>query len=672
MPVEWVVWDRDFQSKPASLIGGKAEGLGLIVGLGLPVSPSFCVSTAALRAAVGPAVPKEAPELARHLRTLELSGRLRDEIRQALQELRMRCPASSGGFAVRSSFVSEDAVHARSPGVYRTEIGLVSDAEVLEGLQRVWASAFSPAAVDYRKGKGLLVLEFGMAVIVQVAVRARAGGIAYTLLPETADPSAILLEYAAGPPANVIDNRVTPDRLVLRKSELRSPAGSPDPDDAGLIPKAELRQLAGWALQLERALNAPVDVEWMLTDAGQLQLLQVRELRYSRPAEHASGEPGGYTSEAKGTRLRSEKLRPFRLRERIDLHTVDAHLILPAAFEAFKANGNKLTELLERACREVFEIYCRRGPVSIRSTFWSALQLSDMLPQSPRLLTVENCLEFVQSYWTYVIDRGLDDYSAEVALLVANWTPLRASAIATVSRRDGADKVLITALYGQMEGLETCTHDVYEVDLLSLKVERSSVPSKRLAVLTPRRGPESLPAELRDQPVLTAEEIQAVVRDTRAVAAVFGPVRVEFLVLSPARKVSEQRVVTWQIAPLSETVGGMLYYTLRVADAAPDTAGTISGRLFRLRDPSDTRRLADHSCGDEIVLIDLSRFEMRDPELATSIALALRDAGRPVLLKGSLLSHFAALLRDHQLRVLPINEPYDRIRDGEWVAVSEA
>src|SRR6266704_2573954 len=145
VPVEWVVWDRDFQSKPAALIGGKAEGLGLIVGLGLPVSPSFCVSTAALRAAVGPAVPKEAPELARHLRTLELSGRLRDEIRQALQELRMRCPASSGGFAVRSSFVSEDAVHARSPGVYRTEIGLVSDAEVLEGLQRVWASAFSPA-----------------------------------------------------------------------------------------------------------------------------------------------------------------------------------------------------------------------------------------------------------------------------------------------------------------------------------------------------------------------------------------------------------------------------------------------------------------------------------------------------------------------------------------------
>jgi len=73
-----------------------------------------------------------------------------------------------------------------------------------------------------------------------------------------------------------------------------------------------------------------------------------------------------------------------------------------------------------------------------------------------------------------------------------------------------------------------------------------------------------------------------------------------------------------------------------------------------LRDPAEADDL--DASGDAIVAIDFERFELRDPALAATLAATLRDLGRPVVLKGSLLSHFAALLREYGVAVHPVND----------------
>ncbi|MEV7597946.1 PEP/pyruvate-binding domain-containing protein [Kitasatospora sp. NPDC089797] len=623
-----VRWSAEFAELPVAAIGGKAKGLGTLIAAGLPVPAAFCVTVAARRAALAGA-------------GAEVDG----EIRRALAGLRA---AGADSFAVRSSYLSEDTAGALSPGVYRSEVGLGGDEEVLAAVRRVWGSAGSAAAVDYRRAMGLAGDEDAMAVIVQRAVPALAGGVVYTL-PPGGDPATVLIEYAAGAPGNVTDNLVPPLRSVLGKRDRSAPAV---PED-GPVSGERLRTLADWAAGLERELDGPLDLEWLLDGAGELFLLQARRL----PHPVTAAAPP-YVAPAVGTALRSDKLRPFRLRGQVELNTVEADLVLPSAFAAYRATGRVPGE-----CREVFARYAARGPVSVRSVYWSALGSGDMLPQSPLLTSVADFEAHLEHYWRYVLEHGKADYSAEVALLVANWTDLRASVIATAGT-DG--RIEIGALYGQLEGLESCAHDRYTVAAGPLRTERADVPHKPVAVTEPRRPPRPLPAELRDRRVLDRREVRAVAATTARLAERLGPVRVELLVLNGTGDAAE-RVVAWQVTELRETAG-LRYFRVRPAGAGgAGPEAVASGRLTVLGAPADLGAL--DGAGERVVAPDFERLDLRDPELVGAVAGALRAAGHPVLLRGSVLSHFAALLREYRVPVYPVNAVPAGLGDGDPVEV---
>lgn len=618
-----IVTAEDFPATTVDLIGGKAAGIGSLVAAAVPVPPGFCLTTAAHRA-TWPAVESR--------------------LRAAVATLRA---AGTRRFAVRSSHVAEDAAAAGAPGLYHSEVGLMSDDEILAAVRRVWASAEAPAAVEYQRRLGGAAQQSGMAVLIQAAPGAVVGGVIYTMLPGTADPSALLIEYAAGAPGNVIDNRILPHRLVVSK-------GCPHPDrPANLLTTEQVGRLVEWSLCVETRLDAPVDLEWLLDADGRLWMLQARQLPYPRV------DPGGpYTAEAAGTTLRSDKLAPFRLRAVAEVQPADARLILPGAFAAYRACGGVVPPPVREACERVFQHYRDRGPVSIRSAYWSARDVGDMLPQSAMLDTTEDCLAHLEAYWRYLLDSGRVDYTTEVALLVGNWITPMASVIANAPG-DHSAPVLLSALYGLLGGLETCTHDVYRVDPQNLMIVDSNTPHKQLAVFAPQRGPEPVPPQLRDRSVLSGDEVRAAARAAAAIAAKAGPVRIELLVRDGTES-ADRRIVTWQITPLSSTVD-VRYFMVRVRGTVADQRDAteampvVSGVLTPLREPRDVEGLV--ALPDEaIVAIDFQRFELRDPELAATLAAALRDAARPVVLKGSLLSHFAALLREYSVTVYPVND----------------
>jgi len=653
-PANWVVCDADYLRAPVSLVGGKARGLGAILDRKAPCPPSFCVTTTALRECVaaltgGTHVLGDVPEI---VRDLDAPARLDEEIRAHLRAL----PGYTGGpmrLAVRSSFVSEDSRHAMSPGIYLSEIGTCTPEEVTAAVLRVWASGYTPEALEYRRAHGMPLFELGMAVVVQHAPTPVAGGVAYTVLPGTDDATAVFIEYADGSPAGVVDNLVAVRTCVVGKRTRAVPDLGP-----GLFGQAHASELVRYSLDLERAHDAPLDLEWLVDEQNELWLLQAREVPYPALSTLANR----YVDDARRTTLRSPKLTPFRIAATEQVRTVPASLILPAAFIEFRRCGDVATPALLEDCRAACLPYVERGPVSLRSVYWSALHSGDQMPQSGLLTTVDDCVEHIQAFWRFVRDRGLDDYTAEVALLVCNWTDLRASVIATVPA--DSSTATVAALYGQLGGLESCAHDVYEVDLGDYNARRELVPDKPEAVLTPGQPPEPVAAEARTARVLNAAEITAVGRNLAAIRRAQGAARVELLVLNEHDSATEaDLVVTWQVSPLSPAEVALRYYRVK-----PGTGGEVSGRVFAVRDLADVRALDDESDG-RLVYVDFAHAGSRDPALGVALASALRKSGCPVLLRGSLLSHLAALLRDYGVPVYPVVESLDALAGTSVVMV---
>ncbi|MFG1674645.1 PEP/pyruvate-binding domain-containing protein [Micromonospora sp. NPDC049282] len=655
----WIVQDTDYHRTPAAEIGGKARGLGTLLSRGAPCPPSFCLTTAALRHAVTAGAP--AGDETRRPPALVADLRIPTDLTAAIRAHAESLPAGTDGrrrLAVRSSFVTEDTPSAVSPGIYRSETGVSSAEELESAILRVWASAFTAEAMAYRETNGLPVDELGMAVIIQQAVTPRAGGVAYTIIPGTSDATNVLIEYAEGSPANVVENRVEVMTCLVDKRTRSVP-----PLPAGPFSPGHALDLVAWATRLERSVDAPLDLEWLIDEGDDLWLLQARPLPYSA----GSVSTGPLVGEARATTLRSAKLVPFRLAGRAAITVVPASLILPAAFEAFKRSGGRLTSELVEAMHSVFDRFLPHGPVSMRSAYWSALGSGDLMPVSGPFIDVDSGLAHVTAFWRHIIEHARDDYTAEVALLVCNWTDLRASVIATAPGPTDQPIATVSALYGQLDGLETCAHDVYEIDLDDLTLHRSTIPAKPHAVRAPGQLPEEVPPQLRTVPVLDAEELDAVGRNLSSIRQVFGAARVEQLVLNGCGPVDE-RVVTWQVSGLSPAEAALRYYTVRPS-TQPVPGAVATGVFVTVRRPDDIRALLDRPA-DQLPYIDFTGAAFRDPAAANAMGLDLKRAGCPVLLKGSLLSHFAALLRDYAVTVYPVLESLDDIPPSTPVAVT--
>lgn len=655
----WIVWDQDYCRIPIAEIGGKAKGLGAILGQSARCPPSFCLTTSALRHCVASSAhahhrPEDLPEIVSGLAfPSDLVGEISTQV--------ITLPRDEDGrlsLAVRSSFVTEDTPEAISPGIYYSEVGVTSVEDACGAILRVWASAFTPEALAYRQSNGLPLYELGMAVIVQHAPTPVVGGVAYSLLPGTGDVTALLVEFAEGSPVNVVENRVEVTSRVVNK-RTRKMAGLP----CGSFRADQADELIAWSLKLERAYDSPLDIEWLVDERDTLWLLQARRLPF--PEMHASS--GRFVADARATTLNSAKLVPFQLAGRAAINTVTASLILPAAFAAFKRSGGEVSPDLDAACRPLFQAYLRLGPVSIRSAYWSALDSGDLMPQSGTLGTVDDCLAYVTGFWRFIIDNGLDDYTAEVALLTCNWTDLRASAIASVPASPDGTEATVAALYGQLDGLESCAHDVYRIELTDLALRQNVVPEKRRAVRMPGSPPEPVPAELWQVPVLDPGEITSVGQNLRTIQGAFGAARVEFLVLN-GKGSGDDRVVVWQISPLTPAEAKLQYFrVIPLGDILPSEA--IIGELIPVSGPQDIQRLLKQPTG-KLAYIDFTHSSFRDQGLANAMALELKRLSCPVLLKGSLLSHFAALLRDYGVTVYPVLESLDDIPAMSSVTVT--
>jgi rifampicin phosphotransferase len=305
----WVLVDEAApRSADAALVGGKASRLLQLRSLGAPVPPFVVVTTAAFRQVVGAdrvvldGVSRLGDEMGRaagadpaRLRALseEIAARIRilgcpDGLALELRDALALRGLGRSRLAVRSSAVVEDSARHSFAGLLDTELGV--DAESLpDAVVRVWASAFSSRALAYRSRLGIGLAGLATAVVVQELVDAAVSGVLFTRHPD--DPGTVVVSGAPGLGEGVVQGTAACDTWRVSRVdgsiERERVPGSP-----AILEDDEIRHLVSRALEIERALEGPQDVEWALDSRRRLHVLQARPVTVaSARTSPARGEP---------------------------------------------------------------------------------------------------------------------------------------------------------------------------------------------------------------------------------------------------------------------------------------------------------------------------------------------------------------------------------------------
>jgi pyruvate,water dikinase len=280
-----LLWLSHRECHDVGLVGGKVAGLSRLAAA-YRVPPGFCVTTAALEPwAEGDGV--DVPH-----------DRVRDALIRAYQLLGEQCGAQDLRVAVRSSAVDEDGQAASFAGQYETYLNIRGIESVVDAVGRCRASARSPRVIDYRRMNGLPTDGLRLAVLVQQLVPSDVSAVIFTANPVSFDPGEIVINASWGLGESIVGGTVTPDTIVMRKSDLgiesysigekrrmtvSVPGGTEEVDvpnflrARAVLDEAMLREMAHLALSLERRHQFPVDVECAYHEQT-LYLLQCRPI----------------------------------------------------------------------------------------------------------------------------------------------------------------------------------------------------------------------------------------------------------------------------------------------------------------------------------------------------------------------------------------------------------
>jgi rifampicin phosphotransferase len=303
-------------------VGGKAANLGEMVRAGLPVPPGFCVTAAAYRrfiaesdshARIGmlldglatadtAAVENTTGEIRRMLTEEALPADIGEEIVARYKELAIKLGGSGGPaplVAVRSSATAEDLPDASFAGQQDTYLNVSGDKSVLEHVKRCWASLWTARAVTYRQKQGYDHGQVALAVVVQAMVPADVAGVLFTADPLTSDRQVMVINASWGLGEAIVAGLVTPDTWSVRKGThhvvsrqigqkgvqvTRAANGQtvegpvpPELRDRASLADDHLTELAALGARVEDHYQAPMDIEWALTN-GRFYMLQARPI----------------------------------------------------------------------------------------------------------------------------------------------------------------------------------------------------------------------------------------------------------------------------------------------------------------------------------------------------------------------------------------------------------
>ena len=316
-----IVWFADVGRESVALVGGKGANLGELTQANIPVPPGFIVTTRAYRRFIEQsgllpllrqllrgldvnddgALNQTAAAVRHAIEQADMPASLQEEIAAAYRDL------GEGPVAVRSSATAEDLAEASFAGQQATFLNVEGAVDVIEAVQRCWASLFEARAVFYREQAGWGHLDVDLAVPVQRMVQSQSSGVMFTVDPISNDPNRVVIEAAFGLGEAVVGGLVSPDHFEVDKTSdailerqifiqdrmlVRSPNGADElntwqalSDADGGRPKltnAQVVELSQIGKQIESHYGSPQDIEWGWVDQS-FYLLQTRPITTVAP-----------------------------------------------------------------------------------------------------------------------------------------------------------------------------------------------------------------------------------------------------------------------------------------------------------------------------------------------------------------------------------------------------
>jgi pyruvate, water dikinase len=219
--------------------------------------------------------------------------------RGSLSQLEREFSGVKTPLAVRSSSVNEDGGSNSFAGQHETILGVTNFKEFIDAVKEVYASLFTPRAIEYRRNQGL-ALDDSIAVVVQTMVNPSVSGVAYSPSPNNLNE--ILIESTWGLCTSIVDGRtgdifrvvdtvtgnavsdISPkknemdvydikQRKVITKKVPFWRAGKSS------LTKEQIIEVAKTVKSIERGYGCPMDMEFSIEEGtGQLYVLQARPI----------------------------------------------------------------------------------------------------------------------------------------------------------------------------------------------------------------------------------------------------------------------------------------------------------------------------------------------------------------------------------------------------------
>lgn len=310
---QFVLWFSDVGKSDVGVVGGKGANLGELTQAGFPVPNGFIVTADAYfyflkETGISPAIQKAVrglnPEdskklnalsrvIKRHILLAKMPTILSKEIIDNYHKL------GNIPVAVRSSATAEDLPDASFAGQQMTFLNTKGDAEVVEAVQKCFASLFEARAIYYRAVNKYDQMKVGLAVPVQIMVQSERSGVMFTAEPTTGALDKLVIEAGYGLGEAVVSGSVTPDRYTVDKTsekivskEVNSQEWKIIRDTKGgdkhvSVPLAdrkdqklsdsEILELAKIGKKIEEHYNSPQDTEFAI-EKGKIYMVQSRPI----------------------------------------------------------------------------------------------------------------------------------------------------------------------------------------------------------------------------------------------------------------------------------------------------------------------------------------------------------------------------------------------------------
>jgi len=327
-----ILWFKDIRNKDVAIVGGKNASLGemysLLTKKGVNIPNGFATTAQAYQyflkeAGIKKAIKEVLKDLrVKDIRNLQARGlavrklildshlpeKLETELRKYYKQLSQQFKVANVDVAVRSSATAEDLPDASFAGQQETFLNIKGERELLLAVKKCIASLFTDRAIAYRAEKGFDHFKISLTVGVQKMVRSdlAASGVMFSIDTESGFSNAVLINAIYGLGEYIVQGMVTPDEYYVFKPTLASgknpiiskvigqkdkklvySKGGPSPVKNMPVPwlarnqyaltDAEVKQLARWAVVIEKHYKKPMDMEWAKDGkSGKLYIVQAR------------------------------------------------------------------------------------------------------------------------------------------------------------------------------------------------------------------------------------------------------------------------------------------------------------------------------------------------------------------------------------------------------------